>query len=263
MTESITNSITKSITKSKSITESIIEPLTESESATSAPASSSADRKTLAYETLKRQILTGKLLPGMPVSEKALAEQLHISRTPVHEAVQELVREKLLNVMPRRGTLVSPVSLEDIRQLYELRRILEPQLLILSLPNLNRTELLASRDYYRRCASTPGIESSESDHDADFHLFLSGGCGNSYAMKILKQLMEQTLRIRSLSNIWDESRYLHACEEHIAIADALLDGDLEGACKAMNLHLNNSEEGYRRMLSETRTKEEEVKWLWQ
>ena len=224
---------------------------------------SNFDRKTLAYETLKRQILTGKLLPGTLISEKALAEQLEISRTPVHEAVQELVREKLQNVMPRRGTLVSPVSLEDIRQLYELRRILEPQLLILSLPNLNRTELLASRDYYQRCASTPGIENSESDHDADFHLFLSGGCRNSYAMKILKQLMEQTLRIRSLSNIWDESRYLHACEEHIAIADALLDNNPEGACQAMNLHLNNSEEGYRRMLSETRTKEEEVKWLWQ
>lgn len=224
---------------------------------------SGTDRRTLAYQTLKSQILTGRLLPGTPVSEKALAVQLNISRTPVHEAVQELVREKLLNVMPRRGTVVAPVSLEDIRQLYELRRILEPQLLGLSLPNLNRTELEASRDYYRRCAATPGSENSESDHDADFHLFLSGGSGNSYAMKILRQLMEQTLRIRSLSNIWDESRYLSACREHIAIADALLDEDLEGACRAMNLHLNNSEAGYRRMLSETKAKEEEVKWLWQ
>ncbi|MDO4296634.1 MAG: GntR family transcriptional regulator [bacterium] len=223
------------------------------------------DRKALAYQNLKHKIITGRLEPNTVIHEKLLAEELTISRTPVHEAVQELVREGLLCVLPRRGTLVAPISLEDIHQMYQLRRILEPQLLLESASKLDHAALLSSRDYYARCASGEGDEEKEScdtDRDADFHLFLASASKNRFVMQVLEQMMAQTLRIRSLSNIWVKNRYQEACLEHVEIVEALLSEKPEEAAAAMLRHLKNSEEGYRQLLSRESMSGEETIWNW-
>ena len=75
-----------------------------------------------AYELLKSEIVSGKRKPGEIFEEKRFAAQLGVSRTPVREAVLRLAREGLLVVMPRRGTVISNISMEDIRQLYESGR---------------------------------------------------------------------------------------------------------------------------------------------
>lgn len=220
-------------------------------------------RKTLAYETLRRQIVTAQLAPGASVNEKEVAQQLGISRTPVHEAVQELVREGLLEVTPRRGTTVPSVSFEDIRQIYELRRLLEPPLLQLALPRLDRQALQRCRDYFAACAED-AANAEGGDRDADFHLFLAAAARNRYAIRALEQMMAQTQRLRSLSDQWAERRYTEACREHVAIADALLDGDAGAARQAMQAHLDHAEQGYRRLLLEGDTEKGETeKWIWQ
>ena len=79
-----------------------------------------------AYELLKSEIVSGKRKPGEIFEEKRFAAQLGVSRTPVREAVLRLAREGLLVVMPRRGTVISNISMENIRPMRRLHRCRSP-----------------------------------------------------------------------------------------------------------------------------------------
>lgn len=78
-----------------------------------------------AYAALEEMIVTLKLLPGAVVSESVLSEQLAIGRTPIREALQRLARERLVNVLPRRGIVVSEIDVASQLRLLEVRREIE------------------------------------------------------------------------------------------------------------------------------------------
>lgn len=78
-----------------------------------------------AYALLEELIVTLQLPPGMVLSELALAERLEIGRTPIREALQRLARDGLVNILPRRGVLVSDIDLRAQLRLLEVRRALE------------------------------------------------------------------------------------------------------------------------------------------
>ena len=78
-----------------------------------------------AYEALRDAILRNELGPGTLLSENSLAEQLHVSRTPVRAALKRLQEEGFVRIMPRRGVLVRNISAEDIVELYQMREALE------------------------------------------------------------------------------------------------------------------------------------------
>ena len=77
------------------------------------------------YSVLKYPVLTRALAPGQRLKEKAIADELAVSRTPLHEALNRLAQENLLARTPYRGYAVAPVTVEDIQNLCELRVILE------------------------------------------------------------------------------------------------------------------------------------------
>ena len=74
------------------------------------------------YAELERRIVTCELAPGSLLSEAELSMQLNVSRTPVGEALQRLAREGLVNILPRRGILVTDISVSEQVQLLEFRR---------------------------------------------------------------------------------------------------------------------------------------------
>lgn len=78
-----------------------------------------------AYRRLEEMIVTLQLPPGTALSEASLAQQLEIGRTPIREALQRLSRDGLVTVFPRRGVLVSEISLHSQLRLLEVRRVLE------------------------------------------------------------------------------------------------------------------------------------------
>ena len=213
-----------------------------------------------AYELLKSEIVSGKRKPGEVFEEKQFAAQLGVSRTPVREAVLQLAREGLLIIMPRRGTVVSTISMEDIRQLYEARRILEPQIMRIATKRADADTLTRWKAYFENQLDVADDESTTlqfpgegetqlcRDADAAFHLFLAQSTGNHYIVKQMEELMAQSQRIRNLSNRRRKSRYLASLTEHIGLAAALLQGDGERAAREVLEHLHNSEDGYRTMM---------------
>src|SRR4051795_10593826 len=83
-----------------------------------------ADR---AYYAIRELIVTLELPPGSVVKEPELTQRLGIGRTPVREALRRLAQERLIEVFPRRGMLVTKVDVRDLARLCEVRAVLEPE----------------------------------------------------------------------------------------------------------------------------------------
>lgn len=112
--------------------------------------------KEFAYNEIKEQILTLKLIPGTKLSEKSMSDQLQISRTPIREAFLKLAQEELLKIIPQSGTFVSLINLDYAEEARFVREKLETAVILLACDigsreslfnleaNLKIQELLAS-----------------------------------------------------------------------------------------------------------------------
>lgn len=201
-----------------------------------------AGLKFMAYEHIKRQIVTGELLPGAIISEKELITSLGISRTPIREAIQRLAEEGLVVVMPSRGTIVSHISVDDIRQIYEARKLNEPFLVRQAVGRVDPDRI---REFRNAFETQTAMQLPDHDWDCEFHLYLAECAGNRFMKKLIQDLMTQSMRIRVLSSEKKASRFEQAGREHIAIIDAILAGDADAAEQAVLSHLLRSEEGYK------------------
>jgi DNA-binding GntR family transcriptional regulator len=94
-----------------------------------------------AYVTLRERVITGDLPPGAEISEQELAEQLQMSKTPVREALGRLCVEGFMEAFPRRGYRVTPITLQDMSNLFAVRGALEGTAAALAAVNLTEEEL--------------------------------------------------------------------------------------------------------------------------
>ena len=85
----------------------------------------SRSKKAIVYENLKIRIIKNLINPGEPLSEGVLSQELKISKTPIREASQQLEKEGFVENIPGKGSFVSRISIQDIREIFEIREILE------------------------------------------------------------------------------------------------------------------------------------------
>ncbi|PWG58880.1 GntR family transcriptional regulator [Bifidobacterium catulorum] len=205
-------------------------------------------KKDIAYAYMRNRIITGALKAGTVLDELAVAQELDMSRTPVHEAVNRLADEKFLVQTPRRGAMVYQMSFKDIVDLLNIRLAIEPSLLRKAIPNLDRSALLKWKSTLNECLSAgrdPDDLTGDDDADAgrdldyDFHLFFAKQTENQFAVDILSMLMTQNQRSRYLVDGAREDRAVEVYREHLHIVDCALSGDEEATVKAMEDHLRN------------------------
>lgn len=209
-------------------------------------------KKDIAYEYMQNRIITGKLKAGSVLDELAVAQELGISRTPVHEAVNRLADEKFLVQTPRRGAVVYQMSFKDLVDLLDIRLSIEPCLLRKAIPNLDKASLLEWKNRLETClweghdheddANGSGGDTglkTKPDMDYDFHLFFAEQTGNQFAVDIVKMLMKQNQRSRYLVDSARRNRGMEVYQEHLKIVDCALSGDAEATVKAMEDHLRN------------------------
>jgi DNA-binding GntR family transcriptional regulator len=98
-----------------------------------------------ALQALRERILRGELLEGEQLRQEALAEELGVSRIPLREALRQLQSEGLVTFYPHRGAVVSTFSTEEISETFELRAVLEPDLLRRAIPNLTEERIAQAR----------------------------------------------------------------------------------------------------------------------
>lgn len=196
----------------------------------------------IAYEYIKKKIITSEYPPLSDLSEDKLQEELNVSRTPVREALQRLEKEDFVYIYPRKGTIVTDVTKDLIEDVYEVRELIEPSMVLSTMKQLNRDWLLSMRKKFLE--PEPGLSEDELrqyyvDLDTELHMAIVDGCPNRYMNRILRTVQDQNLRLRiRCSDPLREGD--HTVDEHIQIIDCILNDDKEKLVEVFRYHLEES-----------------------
>ncbi len=189
---------------------------------------------------LRERIARGVLPLGGRISDKAIAEELHVSRTPVREALLQLAGEHLVVVQPQRGTFVFAPTREEMRELCELRGVLEAGAARLLAGRSDRAaaaELAAIAQQARDALARRQWDTC-ADLDTHFHEVLVGRCGNRLLAASYRAISDQVRALRRHLPHTRE-RVARGLDEHAAIARAIARGDGERAAATLSTHVEN------------------------
>jgi DNA-binding GntR family transcriptional regulator len=207
-------------------------------------AASRAPRKSsladMAFEAIKEKILKLYFLPGQYLNEGALCALLNMGRTPVHQALQRLQHEGLVEVMPRKGVIVQPGSISEILKILDSRATVEAELA------RNAAERATAKDIdelkaLARVGATNG-KASELDSfigaDRSFHRKFAELAENPVLSDFARSLHERSIRYWYL-HLWQTLDDKATIKQHTAIADAIARRDADAAADAVRAHIES------------------------
>lgn len=200
-------------------------------------------RSKTVYAELRRALMLGEYPLIERLGEVKLAEQFGASRTPVREALMRLESEGLVHRRPEGGFYPSSPNLADIRDLYELRRIIE----VGTITRMAETGSRYDRDATRALrdqwtAMLTAMPEPEPDFvllDESFHVGLAAASGNDAVARNL-QLVNERIRIVRMQEFLDTERIEKTIRQHVAIVDTLLAGDTAGTITLLTAHLDEA-----------------------
>lgn len=205
-----------------------------------------------AYRRLEEMIATLELAPGTVVSEAALSKQLGIGRTPVREAMQRLARERVLQILPRRGCIVADSRPDEELSVIEARRPLEILVVRTAAVRANAAE----RQQFDRIADAMGAAFGSEDFnafarlDAEFNDLCLVACRNPIAASMMRLIT--TLNRRFWFMHHGRTLPAEGVQRHIEIARAIARGDVAGATNATGHLLDYIESMPRKALAPVR-----------
>lgn len=223
-----------------------VKPLRQSTSAD--PAAAGGSLAESAYRTMRRRILDNAWPPGFRALEQDLALELGMSRTPVREALIRLQREGLVEVIPRHGMSVLPVSADDMRDIYEMLTALEAmaaELAVRRRPTEAQLKplLAASRDMGR------ALKADDLDAwaaaDESFHRHLVALSGNRLLIDAVQNCWDRAHRARMVT-LRMRPKPTHSTREHMDVVEKIRAGDARAAFEAHRAH---RERGSRELLA--------------
>jgi GntR family transcriptional regulator, trigonelline degradation regulator len=200
-------------------------------------------------DNLRQAIIDRRLAPGQRLIERELVELTGVSRTSVREALRELAAEGLVTAIPNKGTVVTSVSAEEARQLYEVRSALEAlagRLFVANASPAQRKALTRALEKIDRLAArgAPILAAKDAFYDVLFE-----GGGNDALRSVVAGLHARVSVLRSLS-LSVPGRLRHSLEELHAIVDAVEAGDADAAGAACARHVEEAGRAGRVALAE-------------
>ena len=200
------------------------------------------NKKTAVYEEIKQRIIDGTLTPGLPINENEFAQDLNVSKTPVREALRQLEREGLVENIPGRGSAVTHITFQDIREVFEIREIIEcgavKRAALICDANEVHKKKKALEQFFAQRTELNGLVWGPEE---DVHHFLIRCLGNKKLTETYLGLLDHIKRIRfHFGRQFTRQRIDELVTEHIAILDALTDGDGDRAEQAVQNHLHNA-----------------------
>ncbi|MDR7486871.1 MAG: GntR family transcriptional regulator [Armatimonadota bacterium] len=195
------------------------------------------------YEVLKRHLAERRLAPGSKLSVPRLARQLDVSRTPVKEALERLVRDGLVTTLPKRGAFVAILRTQDVDEIYQMREMLEGLAARLAAPAVDEPLVHRLRDLlevHRAAVERDDLDAHVSA-DVEFHRAIRQRAGNRRLIHALDILQDQ-IRIVFKTSAAIPGRMRKAVEEHRAILAALERRDPDAAEAAARTHIRRIRE---------------------
>ena len=172
------------------------------------------------FQILKDRILSGDLKSDAPLKERDLAEEFGVSRTPVREALRELVSEKLVRIVPNVGAFVGSFSWKDAAEIFTIRKVLEAYAAQLTTSRLSTTQIGRMEALLTRSAAAVrrGDVARYAECDEEFHAMLNENCGNQHLVELIRTVNDKTKLSRlRLSLFQNREGARQSLEEHRAI----------------------------------------------
>lgn len=205
-----------------------------------APTKSAAQLRELAYAQIKQRIISCEYRPGDAINEAQLTAALGIGRTPIHQALHRLEVEGMVTIMPRKGVMVTALSLNDVLDMIEVRVSNEQLCVKLAVERAKDTDIQAMRDILER---TPALLAKHDvaglmSLDLEFHMSISAAAHNRVLAELLRNLHEKQARFwyLTLSENHHSERIYH---EHLQILEAVEQRDGTAAIAAIHHHIDD------------------------
>lgn len=194
--------------------------------------------KLQSYNIIKDKIIRCEYAPNTLINEEALREELGVSRTPIRDALSRLEQEGLIQILPKKGIMVSGLSLSEINAIFEIRLLFEPHALATYGHRLNDEKML---EFYNICSQGEVLEADEFYRvDDEFHAFIIAATPNRYIQHTYELIQNQNLRFRVMTGQRPDDRLERSNNEHLTIIKACLRKDWMAAAAAMEEHLRQS-----------------------
>ncbi|MCR5649613.1 MAG: GntR family transcriptional regulator [Lachnospiraceae bacterium] len=196
------------------------------------------------FNTLRDEILYGKLKPGSRLMEISISERLGVSRTPVREAIRRLEQEGLVDMFPRRGAQVSGVTEKSLADVLEARKTLETFTVNAACSRITKEQLLrlkqANSAFEEATDHRDAAQIAEADES--FHHIIIEAAGNERIAETLNNLKEQLFRFRYVY-LKDVKEYSHLVEDHRMLIGAIEAGKSDLAVEIIKLHIEQQTMG--------------------
>lgn len=195
--------------------------------------------KRTAYDELKRRLMAGEYAPGALVSERRLAQELGMSKTPVHAALERLEAERFVAAAPQQGFVVLDLSVEEIVDHYELREAIEGFVLRRLAGRLTPEQAAQLKENLRQQDEAVQAEDTQRtlELDSEMHLMLCRFFGNRQINNVMLHQRDRIHRV--ILRVWehDRERLAKSPKEHRRLVNAVIKGDGELAASLLAKHL--------------------------
>jgi DNA-binding GntR family transcriptional regulator len=192
--------------------------------------------------SLREAILNSYFEPGEKLDQDLIAEEFDVSRTPVREAIRRLEMEGFLEISPHRGAFISQVSSQDIHNVYEIRRLLEAEIVRQVTPVIPKEVLddLAQFLVEAETAFKAGDEVKHAEADVHFHETIIGFVENELLKEMLDSLTNRISMVRYFAQLQPGYHLIESFQEHRSILEAMRQRNAELAAELMTAHLVSS-----------------------
>lgn len=190
------------------------------------------------YTTLFNRIIHGTYPANTRLKEDELAEEFKVSRTPIRETLRLLQQDGLLEILPNRGARVYGFTVDDLEDIYEIRRVLEVLALDFAAPSMSINGLVELRESIEAIKDIDDAK-KHAELDAELHRYIIESSRRRRLINMLNQLFHllQTFRELGFRDIQvRKSTY----GEHLELIDALSVRDISRAKEVLARHITNS-----------------------
>jgi DNA-binding GntR family transcriptional regulator len=196
-------------------------------------------------DSITTAIVERRLMPGTKLAEQKIADIFKVSRTLVRQALMQLSRDHLITLEPARGARVAEPSIEEAKQVFETRNMLEAAMIRRAATELTDAQIAELRAHLK--AQAEAVQRTDVSGRtrllADFHVVIAGMLGNEVLAGMLGDLVSRCSLIALMYQSAHSAE--HSYDEHVAIVDALGRRDPRAAVKLMEQHLHNVERNLR------------------
>ena len=188
-------------------------------------------------DALTRAIVEHRLQPGTKLAEQKLADHFGVSRTLVRQALFQLAQKHLVQMEPARGAFVAAPTVQEARQVFQVRRLLEAEMIREFVRKVTPAKIRALREHMAQEKAAMGQDDASERQQllGDFHVRIAELADNAVLAQILRDLVSRSSLITLMYQ--RDSFAAHSQEEHVELVKALAGKDEKRAVKLMEEHL--------------------------